>query len=362
LSLAGAASVSIVEKENNSGRIVIGTVIALGVSLFLGLMGIVPVLSGTAAAHLPAGGGVYIMIGVVLGVAFTVASVAWLIAWFTYGRLRTPDWGYAYFLMSFVFIALIYGAAASTFSRFIDVRDRAVAERRTQDVSAWGELAKTMKTAMDPHGGPIDMRIHGKGAAGEAESAMKPLLADLIAKRNTYLTQMQALGIKTIMLPANLAKDKGLKRTRANLAEARAVLKDFREATESLSVNFSHRLEATDISETDRLAMLEGFNRALNEGQDVRETIFVCQDNEFAEFQKMAALLAHPKGRWLVKGDKLYFINRDDLAAYQQSVLSVHAYADHERVAVEQARALASGLNARIQAQQGFVPPQRITY
>lgn len=347
-----------VENQNSSGRAVIGTVIALGISVFLALLGIAPVLGGVAAAHVPAGGGIYVMVAAVLGVAFVVASIAWLITWFAYGRVRTPEWGYAYFLMSFVFVALIYGAVASTFNQFITTRS-------TENATADAEINKAMKAAMDTNGGTIDMRIHAKGEAGEMEGVVKSLMADLVIKRNAYLAQMQALGIKTLMKPSNLAKDKGLKHTQATLAEARAALRVFRGTVESLSANFSKRVEASHMTEYDKQSMIRGFNNSLSQQQDERETIFACEDNELAEFQKMAALLAHPKGRWIAKGDKILFSNSGDLAAYQTSVEAVRADVAQQQEAIAIARnngAVSAARGYYATPHPGYTPPQRITY
>jgi hypothetical protein len=330
------------EDEIDRTNVVWGVIGAIGLAVGLSILELGSVLHDVVPA-LSHGDGAYAA-GVITGQATVSAAIAWLLVWFAYGRRRTPGLGWIYFAIPLAVCLLIFAGVSGLARMGFGGRD---AQMRI----ALQEVVKTMDVAMNGHGQQIDMRIHATGDGGEVERAAKGMMANLLTERTAYEAKMAGLGIKTIMLPPNLAADRGLKHTQANLAEARAALKQYRQANKGLSADFHARIAATHLDAATKARVLKGFDAAVLRDQDARETVWACEDGIFSEFQKMATILAHPKGRWTAKDGKIVFTSRTDLSAYQDDLAIVRTYQNQERAVIAQVRAQAR--QSVDQAQQG---------
>ncbi|MGH6872456.1 MAG: hypothetical protein ACREHE_13215 [Rhizomicrobium sp.] len=289
-----------------------------------------PHLLQVSAPHLHAGE-VFSVAGYAAGEAGFVALILVAIIYFAVLSGRAPERTARYFGVIFaVFLVTSLGLVFGVKS----FADRDDAQMRI----AAGEMTRAFNTVMDPNGGHIDMRIKSTGDAGEMERLVKSELADLYGARTEYRARMQALGVRTLMTPEELSRDRGMTHTRANLAAAREAVKKFRTDYTLLVTGFRKRVQDSHVRSDIKAGMLNGIDTALARSQSHSAAILDCEDSIFAEFEKMAALLAHPHGRWEARGDKMLFASNADLVAYQDHLTAVRAYQQRERQIADDAR------------------------
>jgi hypothetical protein len=279
------------------------------------------------------------MAGAITVLALIGAVIPWAILYFAYLRRRASANGPAYFLILYV---LCFALDAGAIALVMQAGQANDAQMRI----ASQEVVRAMTTVMNTKDGQIDMTIKATGEAGEVERVSKTLLAQFVARKAAYQAQMETLGIRTIMLPSNLAADRGLVHTRARLKAARAVLKDYSQVLESMRVDMHAQIAVAKLSDEMKKGMLSGIDSTMAQEQGDWEAEIRNEDDILSEFQEMTDTLAHPRGRWTVKGNVVEFTNGADLAAYRKHVDAVHAYQAQERVVIAGIRARAEQLIA----------------
>ena len=317
------------EARSTIGGLVVAIVVTLGAAVY-GFGDQIKTVAPLMKADDYAG-----VLGTVFGDALFMGTLVWAVLYFAFVRSRASRLGPAYWAI----LCAVYLVANIGLLAF--VKTIADSDDAQMHVAA-GEIAKAFSAAQNPTGCAIDMRIAATGDAGEMERVTKATLTKFCKAKVDFAARTSTLGVSTMMAPSHFATTSGVADTRAKLVQVREAIRALRTEITDLIAGYRKEIQTSRLGDRNKAAMLAGLDKAMTSDLARVNALLDYEDSEYVEFQAMTGILAHPKGRWEVRGNKLLFANAADLSAYQ-------AHLNAARNDALQAQTLAATTRADVQ-------------
>jgi hypothetical protein len=265
------------------------------------------------------------ILGAVFGHAFVISAIIGIILYFAFLRRWAPRRGLLYFL---IILVVASGATYGGLMYIKSVGDENERDSNRQAKIAMAEMHSAV--AAVTHNTPpsaLDMRVSAKGDAGIAEGLEKHYLFILLTDRQDFFGELKALGFPGLLAPQSLAADRHLAATRGKLVHARQIVAKYAALSQARVAEMRSAIVKSPLGDPAKSAMLAAFDRTIQREDAHRARLWTLEDSIMLEYQRMVALLAHPRGDWTASGRIIRFANPADLADYKTHIRNVKAYA-----------------------------------
>jgi hypothetical protein len=267
--------------------------------------------------------------GALSGSALIRTVVVWAVLYFAATRRWAPGRGPLFFLILLV-VTTATNIGATLFAK-------SVAETHNRDLQTQTAMAEAdLKSAFaaikaNPSTAVIDQHVNAQGDAGIVEGITKRYLATVLKDRQDYRAALAATGFPNFLTPANLAAHKGLTTARVELARCRELVKTYSGLGVQRGTEYRAAIQSSRIAEPLKNQALQSIDAGLARSEPLQQRHWILEDSLFADFEKIAALLAHPRDSWTVNGRTFRFVNHADLEDYNALVHDVQAAAAEEK-------------------------------
>jgi hypothetical protein len=258
--------------------------------------------------------------GAIVVASLFMAGAVWLVLFLSIVGRTTPRRGPAYFGL---LLACAFVAQMTVFNIKSPVPIQPVVDDRAESGVALRAMKSTADVAFDSkHGGaPIDVRPTAKGDAGVVEGIAKQFVAKIVADQESYRAELAALGFPGFMTPDRLAADRGLRSTRAKLAQAQTVVQKYRDLQAARLHEYRDTISRSSISDLNKQQILQGIDADYDANLANDTHIWDLESGILGEYQQAVEVLARTQGGWGVFGHKLHFGNAAAMQAFNAHVL-----------------------------------------
>jgi len=150
--------------------------------------------------------------------------------------------------------------------------------------------------------------------------------------RASYQAEMSALVLDGALKPKSLAADGGTKTARERIAQARALIRKYRDAEQKVFADTRALVRQAQVDESVRAQMMAAFDRSLRQRSAASEKLWDCEDAILAESDSTVHDLANSRSDWHAEGAVFMFTSHHDLNVYRAHVEKIHALAENERM------------------------------
>jgi hypothetical protein len=262
--------------------------------------------------------------GIVLAGSLIWAGIVWAIIYFAFVRSRAPSRGPGYFAAMAVVAFLVNGVIMLGISGHANRDQNKIAVREiTGDMRNIDALAHGKQT--------LDTRVKAQGEAGVMEGVIKSTLARVLADRQAYRQELEAIGFKAVLSPPRLAQDPGLQRTRAILEKAHGIISKYRKINAGRIDEMRAAVVNSNMTPDGKASFLKGMASSEQQSRAELERVWTLEDDIVSKMQGAVGVLARAQGRWVVRGNKLLFVRPNEMVAYQNAIAAVRAGAEEEK-------------------------------
>ncbi len=263
------------------------------------------------------------------GASLAGASLAWAILWFGFVK-RTGHKVAAPYYVILLGVGLVVGVVTGAAGR---------ANSEAQVRAANASVRATM-LAVTRGDTKVDTTPQAKGAAGEAEWLVKTYLADCAKDAAAYRAEIAALDPAGLFKAERLARDPGLKDTKARLLKARLIVRRYRALYGQRLTEAQGRIETTTMSDAMKAQARQQFRQGVANAQGFTQAYWDAEEDIVSQSQGAVDVLAASRSRWGVDGQRVMFARPADMAAFNARMMAVQRAAQAEAAAQAQARAM----------------------
>lgn len=153
------------------------------------------------------------------------------------------------------------------------------------------------------------------GDFGEMERFTKEYMDRLVAQRNDYLLELEAIGWNSILDAHRIKNDTTLSESKVLIERAKAIVDKYEKKTAVLLQDTRARISAFSMSESTKKEMLAGFDKGMEKARSQMDEQWKLEKQVVLQFENIVLLLAASKG-WIVEGEQILFASGDDLARF----------------------------------------------
>lgn len=165
-----------------------------------------------------------------------------------------------------------------------------------------------------------------RGTVGEFERFTKEFMDQLVAQRNDYMLELNAIGWDSILEPPRYQIDKALSEKRMKINKGKEIVRKYRARTNALMQTTRSKIDDLEISPSLKRDMIAGFDRGMKNTQSRIDRVWVLEEMTVAEVEGIINLLSARRGSWTVIGKKILFDNDDDLRRYNRYLANIRQY------------------------------------
>jgi hypothetical protein len=171
----------------------------------------------------------------------------------------------------------------------------------------------------------IDTTSSAKGELGEMDKFMRQLMAQTVAQRNEYFSELDALGWNQVLDGSRIKRDTDLRQTRQILVAARGLVDKYEGKSKALLEGIPDAIRALKLSNSSRQDMLSGYERSAATSRAQLTELWGLERQALSEIEGAVQVLDGSRGRWSVQGGNFVFTEQRSLDAFNQRMASVQA-------------------------------------
>lgn len=241
-----------------------------------------------------------------------------------------------------VYALLLWGVFYAVFLRKRDIKSKGIAfisiytalfvggliaasQQKQQALQALSSVQKEMSrvtdASVDSSGFPAKIERRpattpqARGEFGEMERFTKEFIDRLVAQRNDYLLELEAIGRNSVLDAQRLKNDSTLSESKFVVKRAKAIVDKYERKTADLMQNTREQMNSLNISESLKKEMLVDFDKSIGKaGRQISEQWRLWKQIVL-EVENIFVFLAVNK-RWQIQGGQILFYSNDDLARY----------------------------------------------
>lgn len=252
-----------------------------------------------------------------------------LFVWGVFHAIFLRKRGYTINLSAFaaIFLALFVGGLAS-------------AQKQKQEAvqavsSIQQEMSRVAAATTDSSGLPVrieraaNQQPAASGEFGEMERFMKEFIDRLVAQRNDYLLELEAIGWDSILDAKRIKNDAALSESRVMIERAKAIVDKYEKKTSALMQGTGAHIESLNMSEKAKKEMLAGFERGMSKSEKQIDEQWRLEKQVVRQFENIVLLLAASKA-WVVEGEQILFYTDNDLARFNSYIQEIQELAQQQ--------------------------------
>jgi hypothetical protein len=207
------------------------------------------------------------------------------------------------------------------------------AQRQKQEVvqavsSIQQEMSRVATASTDSSGLPIRIERAANqppaasGEFGEMEQFMKEFIDRLVAQRNDYLLELEAIGWDSILDAKRIKNDVALSESRVMIERAKAIVDKYEKKTSGLMQGTRVHIGSLNMPEATKKEMLAGFERGMSKSGMQLDEKWRLEKQVVRQFENIVLLLAASKA-WVVEGEQILFYTDNDLARFNSYIQAI---------------------------------------
>jgi hypothetical protein len=175
------------------------------------------------------------------------------------------------------------------------------------------ELGRVASASTDSSGLPTRIERtpseipKAKGEFGEMERFVKEFLDRVVAQRNDYLLELDAIGWNSILDAKRIRNDTTLSESKMMIERAKIIADKYEKKTSELMNGTRAHINALNMSESNKREMLAGFERGMSKSGKVIDEQWKLEKQVLLQVENIILLLAAKKN-WMVQGDQIFFL------------------------------------------------------
>lgn len=187
------------------------------------------------------------------------------------------------------------------------------------------ELGRVANASTDSSGFPARIERapvenpKAKGEFGEMERFVKEFIDRFIAQRNDYLLELDAIGWNSILDAKRIRNDTTLSESKMMIERAKIIADKYEKKTADLMNGTRAHINALNMSESNKLKMLAGFERGMSKSGKKIDEQWKLEKQVLLQFENIILLLAARKN-WVVQDEQILFNSEDDLTRFNSYI------------------------------------------
>ena len=161
------------------------------------------------------------------------------------------------------------------------------------------------------------------GEVGEIEYYMKNYIKELAEQRNSYMTEVEAIGWSTILSPNRIHSDTSFKESMSIIANAKLIVEKYRLKTDSILNDTRAQIATLNVSSIIKSDMRSGFDHGMETVGGQIQEMWRMEMAVVEEAEKMILLLSNNRDDWSVNSGQLNFHSKPKLAAYMDHLKTI---------------------------------------
>jgi hypothetical protein len=163
------------------------------------------------------------------------------------------------------------------------------------------------------------------GDIGIVQSCMKNFLNDYISFRNSYFDELNDIGWQNILNTQRISEDSNLLESRLMINKAKGIVIKKREQLNSLFKEELLEISKLEVSEEIKIEMANGFERGVQDSRTQMDMLWNLEEKAIEKFENIFTLLLQRQGKWIVKGEKILFIEKSDSDKFNGFLTDIQA-------------------------------------
>lgn len=195
-------------------------------------------------------------------------------------------------------------------------------------------LANVMQEALsDVKAGRVPRQAPpaAQGDIGTAQTLATDAIRTMETDKLACQARLQSSNILHVLTGPALATDPNLRKAKAAIANAGAIIRECRATYEARLNAFPGVVLNSKLSSRAQNQMLDGFEASTATAGRLNEQVWSVQTAEVEQMRDITNLLVHARGFWVVQGAKLEFFNPSALKAFQVETANLRKLAAQEQ-------------------------------
>lgn len=253
--------------------------------------------------------------------------IIWAIFQAIIGRKQGLKSGWLSFLA--IFVAFIGGSLVG------------FSQQRSAETLAITEIKKSYSfiknAANDDQGipqhiaGNLDVTPKANGEFGEVERYIKVFMNKLIAQRNDYLRELDAIGWDNILDLSRVSQDRNLTESKMKIKKANDIVRKYKSQMYTLIDNTRNDIKNLNINESSKGNILHSFDKGVADSRAQIDSMWDLESKTISEFEKIFSLLAARKGAWVIQNGQILFTVQSDLDAFTSYLTAIKEFAARQQ-------------------------------
>lgn len=169
----------------------------------------------------------------------------------------------------------------------------------------------------------VDVASTAKGELGEMEKFLRQLMADMVAQRNEYFTELDALGWNQVLDGKRVQRDSDMGESRRVIAAARGLVDKYEAKSRGLLDGIPAAVQALKLSDASKRDMIQGFERSSVAARAQLVELWGLERQALGEIDGALNVLHGSRGRWKFDGGNFVFADQRTLDAFNRHMASV---------------------------------------
>jgi hypothetical protein len=171
----------------------------------------------------------------------------------------------------------------------------------------------------------IDVPATAKGELGQMDRFVRQLMAQMVAQRNEYFSELDRIGWNQVLDGTRVKRDTDLRQSRQILAQARGLVDKYEAKSKGVIEGIPAAIRALDITESSKRDMMQGFEGTAAASRSQLVELWSLERQALAEIEGMLQILDSSRARWTIEGGNFMFAEQRTLDAFNQRMASVQA-------------------------------------
>lgn len=190
------------------------------------------------------------------------------------------------------------------------------------------EINRVASSVNSPDGIPARIErfssqsAEASGEFGEMERFMREFIDRLIAQRNDYLLELEAIGWSSILDANRIKDDAMLSESKVMIERAKAIVDKYEKKTSELLRDTKVRIGALSLPESTKKALLAGFERGVSRSESKLDEQWELEKQVVRQFENIILMLA-ASDAWVVKREQILFYSNNDLARFNSYIYAI---------------------------------------
>ena len=171
----------------------------------------------------------------------------------------------------------------------------------------------------------IDVPATAKGELGQMDRFLRQLMAQMVAQRNEYFSELDKIGWNQVLDGTRVKRDAKLQQSRQIMSQARGLVDKYEAKSKGLIDGIPAAIRLLDVSESTKRDMMQGFERTAAASRMQLVELWGLERQALGEIEGMLQILDSSRARWAVEGGNFVFAEQRTLDVFNQKMASVQA-------------------------------------